>query len=190
MAAEGACALNASRVLVCDTDLLLTTLWSDWLFGSCPDWIRAEAARRPYDLHLLLDVDVPWFKDSVRYLPDERRSFHERCVQTLESGGRKYVRIDGSWEQRFQRAVEAVESMMKEERGSDEQLSFCVSRLIPVQSHHPPASGFSSFGMTSSGAVLFTPSSVVASIAISGLGAPANFAAHERGKNGCSICPQ
>jgi HTH-type transcriptional repressor of NAD biosynthesis genes len=112
IAAEDALALDADRVLVCDTDVLATVVWSEALFGACEAWIRAEAARRRYDLTLLLDADVPWVADPVRYLPDERRSFHDRCARALDAGGRRWVRIGGSWDERFAAACAAVDGAL------------------------------------------------------------------------------
>ena len=112
IAAERATAPNANRLLVCDTNLWLTTIWSRTLFGDCPAWIEEAAATHAYDLYLLTDVDVPYVDDSVRYLPEERRSFFNRCRDLLESKGFPYVVIGGSWEQRFQKAVEAVASLL------------------------------------------------------------------------------
>ncbi len=114
MASEDALAMNANRVLICDTDLLLTTIWSDWLFGSCPEWIRAEAERRQYDLYLVTDVDVPWISDSVRFLPEERGTFLDRCLIELQSRSRPFRRISGSWEERLQTAVLAVQEILKD----------------------------------------------------------------------------
>src|SRR4030095_3819670 len=48
MASEDALARDANRVLFCDTDLITTTIWSDWLFGSCPQWIKEAADKRKY----------------------------------------------------------------------------------------------------------------------------------------------
>ncbi len=112
MAAEDALAFNANRILFCDTDLITTSVWSNWLFQSCPDWITAEANRREYDLYLLTDVDVPWVEDQVRYLSEERRSFFEHCRQQLESRGRKYHVVNGSWDDRLASAIAAVETML------------------------------------------------------------------------------
>jgi NadR type nicotinamide-nucleotide adenylyltransferase len=114
LAAEDALARDANRLLICDTDVLATTIWSDVLFGECPAWIRAEAARRRYDLTLLCDVDVPWTADPVRYLPDERRSFHDRCARALDAHGRRWVPISGTWEERFERARAAIDAMLAE----------------------------------------------------------------------------
>ena len=111
-ASEDAIAPSANRLLFCDTDLILTTIWSQRLFDACPDWIRAEADRREYDLYLLTDVDVPWVADTVRYLPDEGQEFFERCVHELESRNRHFVRIHGNWNRRFRLAVAAVNELL------------------------------------------------------------------------------
>ncbi|QEG00433.1 Trifunctional NAD biosynthesis/regulator protein NadR [Stieleria maiorica] len=110
-ASEDALARAANRVLFCDTDLLLTTIWSEWLFDDCPDEVRSRANQRTYDLYLLTDVDVPWVKDQVRYLPADRRNFFDRCESKLKEQNRRYIVVRGSWEERFQTAVGAVEAM-------------------------------------------------------------------------------
>jgi NadR type nicotinamide-nucleotide adenylyltransferase len=112
-ASEEALARQANRLLICDTDLLTTTIWSEVLFGDCPTWIREEAERRQYDLYLLTDIDVPWVDDAQRYLPHQREEFMERCISALESRGRPYVRIRGSWEERFRAACAAVDEVLK-----------------------------------------------------------------------------
>lgn len=112
-AAEDALARDANRILFCDTDMLATELWSDALFGSCPEWIRKDARARRYPLTLLCDVDVPFVPDAVRYLPNARREFFESAKAALESGDRRFVRISGDWETRFSAAVAAVESLLE-----------------------------------------------------------------------------
>jgi HTH-type transcriptional repressor of NAD biosynthesis genes len=113
-ASEGALARRANRVLICDTDLLTTTIWSEFLFGECPEWIRREAASRKYDLTLLMDSDCPWVDDDQRFLPHQRREFHTRCRDVLEAHGRPTVEISGTWDQRFESAVRAVEPLLQD----------------------------------------------------------------------------
>lgn len=110
-AAEDALAPRANRILFCDTDPLTTSIWSDVFFQKCPAWVTAEAARRTYDLYLLMDIDVPWVNDGQRYFPDapRRRAFFERCRDTLDRLGRPYVHIRGAWPERLARAIAAVE---------------------------------------------------------------------------------
>lgn len=114
MAAENALATQANRVMFCDTDLLTTTIWSDVLFGSCPQWICDQAAQQHYDLTLLLDVDVPWADDAQRFLPHRRREFFERCEQALREYNRRYAVIRGSWGERFAMARDAVDELLKQ----------------------------------------------------------------------------
>lgn len=111
IAAEEAMARQANRLLFCDTDPLATTIWSDALFGHSDPWIEMASADRKYDLTLLLDVDVPWVADEQRYFPTERESFFARCEAMLERHGRPYVVIRGTFEERFERAVEAIDSL-------------------------------------------------------------------------------
>lgn len=109
---EDGLAPSANRVLICDTDLLLTTIWSDWLFGSSDEEVTRQALSRHYNLYLLTDVDVPWITDQVRYLPQDRENFFERCEAALRRNGRPYVTIRGDWETRFDTAVAAIERLL------------------------------------------------------------------------------
>jgi NadR type nicotinamide-nucleotide adenylyltransferase len=115
-AAEEALAPQANRVLFCDTDTLTTVIWSETLFGHVPPWVREAADARSYDLYLLLDVDVPWVADGQRFFeaPQQRRAFFERCRQELETRGRRYVVLRGSWSERFAAACQAVEQLLSE----------------------------------------------------------------------------
>lgn len=113
MASEDALVRNANRLLFCDTDLLTTCIWSQWLFKSCAAWIQEEASKRSYDMYLVTDVDVPWVQDTVRYLPTERRSFLDRCIETLEQHNRPWTLLSGSWDERFAKAVAVTESLLR-----------------------------------------------------------------------------
>lgn len=112
LAAEKALARQANRLLFCDTDVLLTTIWSETLFNKCPEWIKEEVSKNRYDLYLLTDIDVPWVQDIVRYLPKDREVFFKKCLTALESFNYPYVRLSGSWQNRFETACQAVEKLL------------------------------------------------------------------------------
>lgn len=111
-ALEDAAAYQANRILFSDTDLLTTTLWSHKLFDQCDPWIEAQAMARPHDLYLLMDVDLPWVQDDIRYYPEERASFFEACKQLLEQHNRPYVIISGQGPQRLRAAIDAVDTFL------------------------------------------------------------------------------
>ena len=108
MSTEDALLPQANQILFCDTDLLTSQLYSLHYFGKCPDWMPAEVARRRYDLHLLLHIDVPWIADGQRDRPEQREEMFEWFKKGLIESGRRYVEIRGSYEERFQQAVEAI----------------------------------------------------------------------------------
>ena len=113
-ASEDALAPYSNRLLFMDTDPLATCVWSDYLFGRTDPAITELAQSRRADLYLLTDVDVPWVPDVVRYLPENRTSFLDSCEQALIREGCRYAKISGSWDERLQRAVEAVRHLANE----------------------------------------------------------------------------
>lgn len=113
LAAEAALARQANRLLVCDTDLLTTTIWSETLYGRVDPWIAAQAAAQSYDLTLLCAPDVPWVDDVHRLRPEDRTAFFARCRAELEAHGRPYLVLAGGWEQRRVQAYAAVDRLLR-----------------------------------------------------------------------------
>lgn len=111
-ASEEALAHRANRVIFSDTDALTTIIWSEWLYKRVDDSIASIAARQKHDLYLLLDVDVPWVNDPQRHLPQERETFLASCKQKLTEQGRPYVLISGTFEERLQKAIKAVQELL------------------------------------------------------------------------------
>ena len=103
----------ANRVLIEDTDPVLTAIWSDVLTGERNPWF---ASYRDYpDLYLFCDIDVPWAADGVRYFSnaDERGRFHQACERELQVRGAPVLKLSGSEAQRRAAAIEAIEGLLK-----------------------------------------------------------------------------
>ena len=99
---------RANRIVIEDTDRLLTAVWSDMLLGS-----RAPAIGLiddPADLYLLCDIDLPWDDDGTRYFPApaDRQRFFEACRAELEAWGLPYVVIQGTGQAREDAAAAAI----------------------------------------------------------------------------------
>ncbi|MCU0793057.1 MAG: AAA family ATPase [Opitutaceae bacterium] len=109
---------DGARVVLHDTDLLTCTIWDDLLFpGVCPDWARAEAARRARatDLYLFCDTDLPWAPDPQRCFPDEagRAMCRRVFLEKLEATGARWTRVWGEdFVGREARAAGAVELIL------------------------------------------------------------------------------
>jgi NadR type nicotinamide-nucleotide adenylyltransferase len=112
IASEEALARDASRVLICDTDPVVTPLWAEALVGRCPGAVRTAASGRRYDLTFLCAPDVPWVAADVRYLPDEGAAFFASCEEALRREGRRAVVLRGSWDERASVAARLVEELV------------------------------------------------------------------------------
>jgi NadR type nicotinamide-nucleotide adenylyltransferase len=112
---EDAAGAKADRLVICDTDALTTMLWSDLLYGTCPDEVRRGAEKRckDYALYLLLDIDVPFAPDPQRCFPDpaDREKAMRVWRGALERRQLPFVHIRGDWAARERAAIAAVEKL-------------------------------------------------------------------------------
>ncbi|MBP7281854.1 MAG: AAA family ATPase [Leptospiraceae bacterium] len=99
---------KANRILICDTDLLVTKVLSDHYMNSCLEFISIEAYSREYALHLLTYTDIPWVADVLRDRPNQRAEMFQLFKIELEKANRPYKLISGNFEERFQKAVEII----------------------------------------------------------------------------------
>jgi HTH-type transcriptional regulator, transcriptional repressor of NAD biosynthesis genes len=113
IALENALSQNANRILFCDTDPLLTTIWHEWLFGEKSKEIEVLAENKTYDLYLLTEADLPWDEDKVRYFPTKGKEFMQSCVNTLQGHNRNYALINGKGAKRLQNALSVVDEAVK-----------------------------------------------------------------------------
>jgi NadR type nicotinamide-nucleotide adenylyltransferase len=110
-ATEREAARTGARLVIRDTDLLSTVVYSRHYYGSCPPWVEDAAAERVGDLYLLLTPDVPWVPDGLaRDRPDEaaRAEIHRLFAETLAAVGARVVEVSGDWAAREAAAVAAL----------------------------------------------------------------------------------
>lgn len=113
-AAIARAARDAAPLVVLDTDLVSTAVYSRHYYGRCPEWIEAQAARRLGELYLLHHVDVPWVADGAqREQPARRAELFERFRATLARAGVRVLPVRGDWEERRRRALQAVDALLQ-----------------------------------------------------------------------------
>lgn len=110
IASVAAAKRQANKIMIEDTDPVMTAVWSDMLVGGERDPWFAEFDDYA-DLYLLTDVDIPWVDDGTRYFKndDDRKRFFNTCEQELINRGVNYVRISGDHKTRLATAVRAIE---------------------------------------------------------------------------------
>lgn len=112
LASVAAAKRQANRILIEDTDPVMTAVWSDLLTGKRDEWF--DTFDDYADLYLLTDVDLPWVDDGTRYFSDEekRRHFFEVCENELKRRGIPYRVIRGEGTDRLNAAIAAIDDFM------------------------------------------------------------------------------
>ncbi|WP_432713761.1 AAA family ATPase [Pedobacter sp.] len=114
LALENTVIATAEKAFIfCDTTILTVKIWSDEMFGTTPQVVLDELPKHPYDLYLLMDIDLPWQEDPLRDFPHMREHFMSVWHQELKALGANYMVVSGI-EDRFAKAVKAVDDFLKE----------------------------------------------------------------------------
>jgi len=84
IALENKLALKADKVLICDTDLLETKVYSEEYYGGFvhPN-LDKYALKNQYDLYLLTNIDTPWEADDLRDRPEQREEMYNAFEAAL-----------------------------------------------------------------------------------------------------------
>ena len=111
--AEESMAYQAGTYLFCDTDPLVTKIWSEFKYRSCDPWIIEQTRNHRYDLYLLCDIDLPWIDDPLREHPGKREELFQLYQEELKNLQAPYRVIRGAGQVRLQQAILAVEWAFK-----------------------------------------------------------------------------
>lgn len=102
-------ARSANRFLFVDTDVEITRLFSDYYFQKVPEFPPWVDAANRFDLYIFPDTDVPYVEDPQRDSEHMREIFKERLLSILDKKNSDYVIINGDWDERFRKSIEAIE---------------------------------------------------------------------------------
>jgi NadR type nicotinamide-nucleotide adenylyltransferase len=103
---------KANTYLFCDTELIVTKIWSLHKYGSCDPFILDNILNGRYDLYLLCDIDLPWEQDPQREHPHLRKFFFDWYKRELDGYGFRYEVVCGMGRQRLERAIGYVDSLI------------------------------------------------------------------------------
>lgn len=111
---ENELAKKTNTVLICDTDLLETKVYSEaYYVGSCDPILEKYAIENTYDLYFLTYIDTPWEADDLRDKPNDRERMFKAFQDTLIKYNRPYVLLKGSKKERLEEAVKHIDELIK-----------------------------------------------------------------------------
>jgi NadR type nicotinamide-nucleotide adenylyltransferase len=107
--------IDANRVLLCDTTLLVIKIWSEYKYGRVNEAILESLKNHTYDLHLLTYIDIPWQNDPQREHPDKRNELYEIYLKEVKTLNTPFLEIRGDHDERRKIAIEAIDALLKNE---------------------------------------------------------------------------
>ncbi len=131
MRLENERASQADRLLICDTDILETLVYSETYYGGFSDpELKKYALQNEYDLYFLTYIDVPWVKDDLRDRPGQRQEMFEAFRKALEENNRRFVILQGGEGQRFQLAVQYIDKLLSMSTFNEKDLEYLQQKGI------------------------------------------------------------
>jgi len=116
MTLENEMILKANKLLICDTNLLETKVYSEFYYdGKCPEIVKKFALEHTYDLHFLTYIDLPWEADNIRDKPLERKEMFDAFEQALITNKKPYVLLKGTMKERFDDAVKHINQLIEKD---------------------------------------------------------------------------
>jgi HTH-type transcriptional repressor of NAD biosynthesis genes len=113
MKMENKLAKRADKLLICDTDLLETKVYSEEFYGGFVDKkLDKAASENQYDLYLLTYVDTPWEKDDLRDRPEQRLEMFNAFEKALKKHEKNYIVLKGDKETRLKNATKAIDEII------------------------------------------------------------------------------
>jgi len=110
----GPAASHLGFPLFIDTDLYVMKVWSEIAFNKCDNRILTQIAKRPYDLYLLCNTDLPWTKDELREYPElkTRQRIYHHYKDAMLNQNVLWTDISGNYEERLSKAILSVDSIL------------------------------------------------------------------------------
>ncbi|NTE05496.1 ATP-binding protein [Agrobacterium tumefaciens] len=102
-----------SNFIICDTTFVTVKIWSDEMLGETPQIVLDALPKRPYDLYLLMDIDLPWQDDPLRDFPDQREYFMEVWHKELKALDANYEVIGGLGKLRVENAIKTIDEFLR-----------------------------------------------------------------------------
>ena len=113
MALENNLAQKTDSVLICDTNLLETKVYSEAYYsGICDPTLEKYALKNRYNLYFLTYIDTPWEADDLRDKPGEREAMFKAFESALIKHDKPYVLLKGDKKTRLEVAIKHIDLLL------------------------------------------------------------------------------
>jgi len=110
---ENVIADQSQNMLICDTELITISVWSQIVFNKVPSYITEMIQKSSYNLFLLCNLDVEWTADPLRRNEHNRQYIYNLFVKELERYNFNYRIVAGIGDERLKNAVNFVDEYLR-----------------------------------------------------------------------------
>jgi nicotinamide riboside kinase len=123
----------ANKFLFCDTNLLVTKVYSEAYYNFCDPILDKAAKKHKYDLFFLTDIDMAWEKDELRDSAENRDKFFNIFQNSLIDNNKPYIKLSGNKESRLQKAINIINDLVKAK-----EMGFSSHDFVQIYNHGIP----------------------------------------------------
>jgi nicotinamide riboside kinase len=125
----------ANKYLFCDTNLLVTKVFSEVYYNCCDPLLDKAAQEHEYDLFFLTDIDVPWEKDDLRDRAEGRDAVFGVFKKSLVDNNKPFITLSGDKNLRLEKAISIIEGLTKAKEMGLSSLDFVqiYEHGIPIE---------------------------------------------------------
>jgi nicotinamide riboside kinase len=121
---------TANKFLFCDTNLLVTKVYSEAYYEFCDPILDKAAKKHKYDLFFLTNIDLPFEKDELRDSEENRNKFFHIFQNSLIENNKPYILLSGTKEQRLQKAIPIINDLVKAK-----EMGFSSYDFVQIYNH-------------------------------------------------------
>jgi len=105
----------SNRILFVDSEAVITQYYLGMYFDDRSELIEEIIKLQDYDLIIYLEPDVEWIGDGIRFSgkDEERKSNNEILKEMFKERGIKFVCVNGSYSDRFNKARNLVDNLFR-----------------------------------------------------------------------------
>jgi nicotinamide riboside kinase len=100
-----------SNFLICDTEMTVIKIWSEFKFKSCSETILNLQNQQKFDHYFLCFPDIPWEEDPLRENPNDREILFDIYLNELKKNNLPFTVIAGNLETRLKTCEAVIERL-------------------------------------------------------------------------------
>lgn len=124
---------SANKYLFCDTNLMVTKVFSEMYYDFCDPLLNEAAIAHEYDLFFLTNIDVPWEKDDIRDTAEGRDTVFTVFKQSLIETKKPFITLSGNKQNRLAKATTIIDALTKAKENG-----FSSADFVQIYEHGIP----------------------------------------------------